>query len=209
MTRGPDHPWSRFLRKLRTIVVAGLVVVVPIGLTIWIMVWIFNGVEHLIQPAVRFIFGRTYPGVGFGVAVVLILLVGLVTTNVFGRQAVQWAESMLGRIPVIRRLYIALKDISQSFSDPAANGYLQVVLVEFPTPGLRAIAFVTNEEIDKNGEKLITVFVPNAPTPTSGFVELVREKDIIRTTMSVEDAVKMVVSGGRMSPKDVSRHLTG
>jgi uncharacterized membrane protein len=202
-----NHIWKAVLRKLRTIIIAGLVVVVPIGLTVWIMVWIFEGIENLIQPLVIGIFGRTYPGVGFGVTIVLILIVGVIMTNVVGRRAVHWGEAMLGKVPVIRRIYVALKEISQSFSDPAANGFMHVVLVDFPYKGMKAIGFITNEETDKSGRKLITVFIPNAPNPTSGFVELVREEDIIRTNIRVEDAVKMVVSGGRMSPKDISQHL--
>lgn len=204
-----DALWKRFLRKMRAIVIAGLVVTVPIGLTIWILAWLFERIDELLQPVIEAIFGRPIPGVGFGVIVVLILIVGVIATNVIGRRIVRWAESMLGKVPVVRRLYVALKEVFRSFSDGETTGFMQVVLVEFPTKGMWSVGFITNETVDEAGHKIITVFIPHAPNPMTGFVEIVHEEDIIRTSVPVEEALKMVVSGGRMFPKELSEAVYG
>jgi uncharacterized membrane protein len=110
-------------------------------------------------------------------------------------------------VPVVRPLYVAIKDVFRGFSAPDTTGFLQVVLVEFPTRGMRTIGFITNEVVDEDGHKVINVFIPNAPNPMTGFLEIVREGDIIRTSMSVEEAIKMVVSGGRVTPADLKEHM--
>ena len=203
-----DSLWKRFLKKLRAIVIAGLVVTVPIGLTVWVLVWLFEAVDRVLQPAIRHIFGHEITGVGFGVVVVLILIVGVVATNVVGKRIVRWGETLFAKVPVVRPFYVALKDIFRSFSSPETTGFLQVVLIEFPQKGMRSVGFITNETIDGDSRKLINVFIPHAPNPMTGFLEIVHEEDIIRTNISVEDAIKMVVSGGHVTPPDLKDHLS-
>lgn len=200
--------WRRFLRKFRAIVIAGLAVTVPIGITAWIIAWLFDTVDKILQPAVKAVFGRNITGVGFGVVVALILIVGAVATNVIGKRIVKWGESALERVPISRIIYVAVKQVVQGFADPGKNGYLRVVLVEFPIKGMRAIAFVTNEQTDQNGEMLYTVFIPNVPNPMTGFMEIVYARDTVPTSLTVEDAIKMVVSVGRLSPETLYDSLT-
>ena len=192
--------WSRFLRKLRAVVIAGLVVTVPIGITIWIFVWLFNSIDSLLQPVIKRIFGHDITGVGFGVVVALVLIIGLIATNMIGKRMIHWVESQLSKVPLTRTIYIALKEVAQSFTNPKKNQFMQVVLIEFPAKGMKTIAFVTNEEKDKNGETFINLFIPTALNPTGGFVEIVREEDIVRTNLSIEDGLKLAVSAGSMSP---------
>lgn len=199
--------WRRLIRKLRTMFIAGLIVVVPIGLTIWIIVWLFNSIDGVLQPIILYFYGQSFTGIGIAITLILILVVGAIATNVLGRRMVRWGESMLGKIPVARRLYTALKDVFQSFSDTGTGGFLQVVLIEFPAKGMKTIGFITNEDVDEEGRKLINVFIPTAPNPTTGFLEIVREEDIIRTDISVDDALKMAVSGGRMSPRNLRENV--
>lgn len=203
-----DALWKRFLKKLRAIIIAGLVVTIPIGLTLWILVWLFERVDALLQPIIRYIFGRNMPGVGFGVIVVLILVVGVIATNVIGRRIVRFGERMLGRVPIVRRLYVALKEVFQSFSNPDDTGFMQVVLVEFPSRGMRSLGFITNETVDEEGRKVINVFIPTAPNPTTGFLQIMHEEDIIRTNIPIDDALKMVVSAGRMLPQNLGEKMT-
>ena len=199
--------WSRFLRKLRMVVIAGLVVTVPIGITIWILVWLFNAIDNLLQPIIRFFFGREIIGVGFGAIVILVLVIGLIATNVIGKRIVRWGESLLSKVPLTRTIYVALKEVAQSFNNPKKNQFMQVVLIEFPTKGLKTIAFITNEETDKNGKKFINLFVPTALNPTGGFIEIVREEDIVRTNLTVEEGLKLAVSAGSMSPQGLGDSL--
>jgi uncharacterized membrane protein len=176
-------------------------------MTIWIITWLFEQVDQLLQPVIQAIFGEPIVGVGFGVVVVLILLVGIIATNVIGKRIVRWGEELLGKVPVIRRLYVALKEVFQSFSNPGATAFLQVVLIDFPFRGMKTLGFITKEEVDEDGKKIINVFVPTAPNPIGGFLEIVREEDIIRTDIPVEEALKMVVSVGSMSPKGLGESL--
>jgi uncharacterized membrane protein len=193
--------WRRFLRKLRTIIIAGLVVTVPLGITIWIFIWLFNTIDKFLQPIIIKIFGEEIVGFGFAVIVVLVLIFGIIATNVVGNRILHWGESMLARVPVIRTIYSALRQVAQSFSNPQKPQFLHVVLIEFPAKGMRTIAFITSEETDKQGEKYFNVFIPTAINPTGGFIEIVREKDIIRTNLTVEEGLKMAVSAGSMSPR--------
>jgi len=195
-------------KKLRTQFATGILVVVPIGVTILILVWIFVTLDNVLQPIIRSIWGRTFPGVGFGATIVLIYLAGVIASNIVGTRLIHYGESLLARVPVVRQLYAGIKQILEGFSKPGKTGFMQVVLVEFPKEGMRAIGFITNESYDKSGERLLNVFIPTSPNPTSGFLEIVKEDKIIRTNISVDDALKMVVSAGRVSLQEVSDKLS-
>jgi uncharacterized membrane protein len=198
---------KRVGRKLRGHFFAGVFITFPLGLTVWAFVWAFNEIDGWLQPIIERIFGYTIPGVGFGITLVAIYLIGVIASNVFGRKLIGYGESAMGRIPVARYLYNGTRQILQSFSAPADTGFMQVVLAEFPRKGTRTIGFITNEVSDESGRKLLNVFIPTAPNPTSGFLQILREEEIIRTDISVDAALKMVVSGGRMSPQEVQDKL--
>ena len=195
------------LRKLRAHFFAGILITVPLGLTILILVQIFNWIDGFLQPVIKPIFGHEIPGIGFGIMVVLIYLVGVIASNVLGRRLLRFGESLLRRVPVARYIYAGIKQIMESFSAPRNTGFMQVVLIEFPRKGTRTLGFVTNESSDESGRKLLNIFVPTAPNPTSGFLQIVEEGEVIRTDISVDDALKMVVSGGRISLKEIEDRL--
>jgi len=199
--------WSRFLRKLRSVVLAGLVVTVPIGITVWIFIWLFTSIDSLLQPVIKRIWGQDITGVGFGVMVALVLIIGLIATNMMGKRMIGWFEAQLSKVPLAKTIYVALKEVAQSFSNPKKNQFMQVVLIEFPAKGMKTIAFITNEEKDKNGKTFINLFIPTALNPTGGFIEIVREEDIIRTNLSIEDGLKLAVSAGSMSPQGLGDSL--
>ena len=195
------------VKKVMGYFLAGILITLPLGLTAWILVWIFTRMEDLVQPALKTFFNLEIPGIGFAIAVVLILLAGVIASFVFGRRLLRFAESLLGRVPLAGNLYAGIRQITQSFSEPRKTGFMQVVLIEFPRRGARTIGFITNESSDEEGKKLFNVFVPTAPNPTSGFLQIVEESEIIRTDVSVDDALKMVVSGGRISLEEVREKL--
>ncbi|MFC1864200.1 DUF502 domain-containing protein [Chloroflexota bacterium] len=208
MNHSQRASWAWLVKKLRAQFLAGILVLVPIGVTILILVWIFSSIDNILQPLIKPIAGHTIPGVGFGIMIVLIYLLGVVTSNVIGKKLVRYGESLLARVPVARQLYAGIKQILESFSASGKTGFTEVVLVEFPRKGLRTIGFVTNESSDESSEKLLNIFIPTSPNPTSGFLQIVREGEIIRTNISVEDALKMVVSAGRVSLKEVRDKLS-
>lgn len=209
MKRRQRVSWGWLGRKLRTQFLAGILIVVPIGATILILVWIFNQIDSILhlQPLIERMLGRPVPGVGFGITILLIYLVGVTASNVLGRRLLRYGESLVTRIPMVRQLYSGIKQIFESFSTPSKTGFMQVVLVEFPRKGMRTIGFITNESLDKSGKKLLNIFIPTAPNPTSGFLQIARESEITRTNISVDDALKMVVSAGRVSPPEVTEQF--
>lgn len=178
----------------------GILIVVPIGATVLILVWIFNAIDGILEPVIKGVWGKPIAGVGFGITIVLIFLAGVITNNFIGKRLISYGESLLSRVPLVWQLYNGIKQILESFSRPSKTGYMEVVLIEFPRVGMRAIGFVTNEISDESGKKMYHIFVPTSPNPTSGFLQIVEEDKIIRTKMSIDDALKVVVSAGRMSP---------
>ena len=193
---------------MRAHFLAGILVILPIGITIWILYQVFYWIDNFLQDAVvERVFGHPIPGVGFAITVVLIYVVGAIASNVIGRRIIRYGESLLAKVPIARHVYTGIRQILESFSAPSKTGFMQVVLIEFPRRGTRTIGFITNEESNESGKKLINVFVPTSPNPTSGFLQIVEEEEIIRTSISVDEALKMVVSGGRMSPKGIQEKL--
>ena len=194
-------------KKLRTQFITGILVVVPIVAAILILRWLFLTLDNMLQPVAESLLGRTIPGLGLGITVVIIYLAGVIATNVIGRRLIRYGESLLERLPLFRYLYTGIKQILQSVATPREGGFLQVVLVEFPKKGMRAIGFVTSESRVESGEKLLSVFIPTSPNPTSGYLEIVRENDIIKTNISIDDALKMVLSAGKVSLQEVTDRL--
>ena len=194
-------------KKLRGQFITGLIVTVPLGASVLILYWVFTSIDNILQPLINQIAGHNIIGVGFGVTVILIYLAGVIARNVVGKRILRYGNSLLNRVPVFHWLYNGIKQIMESFSAPEKTGFMQVVLVEFPRKGMRAIGFITNEVTDETGEKLLSVLIPTAPNPTTGFLQIVREGDVIRTKISVDDAVKMIVSAGRMTPKEVRARM--
>ena len=194
-------------KKLRAQFSAGILVVVPIGAAILILRWLFLTIDNILQPVAKSLLGYTIPGLGLGITVVLIYLTGVVATSITGKRLISYGESLLARVPLFRYIYTSIKQIMESFASSRGTGFLQVVLVEFPKKGMRAIGFVTSESCVKSGEKLLNVFIPTSPNPTSGYLEIVRERDVIRTNISIDDALKMVLSGGKVSLQEVTEKL--
>jgi uncharacterized membrane protein len=199
-------PRTSFGKKLRNQFVAGLLVMVPLGATILILVWLFNSIDHILQPIINRIFGHDIAGVGFGVTIILIYVAGVITTNVIGHRIIKWGDSLLDRVPIFRLVYRSLRQILASFS-VSNNTFMQVVMVDFPHKGMKALAFVTNEVIGQDGKKNYSVLIPTAPNPTTGFMQIVREEDITHTKISVDEAIKMIVSAGKVMPGEMGDRL--
>ncbi len=194
-------------KSVRTSFIAGVLVIVPIAAAVLILRWLFLYIDGILQPLAKSFLGYTVPGLGFAMTVVLIFVTGIIATSVVGKRLVGFVESLLARVPLFRYLYTSIKQIMESFTIPSETRFLQVVLVEFPKKGMRVIGFVTSESSIPSGEQLLTVFIPTSPNPTSGYLELVRESEVIRTNISIDDALKMVLSAGTVSLKEVTDRL--
>ncbi len=185
----------------------GLITIVPFAATVWIIYWIFVNVDNILQPLIEPIFGRTITGLGFGITIGLILLFGFIASNVIGKRLIQYAESAIPWMPIVHQLYSGIKQILESFSASRDTSRMQPVLTEFPRKGMRVIGFITNELRHESGKKLLTVFIPTSPNPTSGFLQIVEENEVVRTDISLEDALKMVVSAGKVASDEVIAQL--
>jgi len=197
--------------KLKNAFLAGLAVTIPIGLTIYILIFLIDlmdGLLRVIPPEFhpdRFL-GIRLPGLGVIATVVLIFAAGLLTTSYIGGKFFRFAESLVERIPLVRGIYQAIKQIVQTMVSKEGQSFKRVVLVEFPRAGLYTVAFVTGvttgELKDKTGGHCINLYVPTTPNPTSGYYVMVPEESVTDLEMSVEDAFKLIVSGGIIAPAE-------
>jgi uncharacterized membrane protein len=194
-------------KLLRNYFLTGLLVLLPLYVTVWILVWLIGMIDGTLQPIFYLIWGRTLPGLGFVVVLLLVVTIGGVASKVAGRKLLNYLESLLLKVPVIRILYQGIKQIMDSFTDSGRSGFTDVVLLEFPRQGMRTIGLVTNKTTDANGEKTLNVFIPTAPNPTSGFLQIVPEKDVVPVNMSIDDALKMIVSAGKVNAADFDEML--
>ena len=198
--------------RLRGYFLTGLIIVGPVAITIYVVWWFVNLVDGWVKPLIpRAYLPETYlpvnvPGVGLIVGIAALMLIGALTANLFGRTIVSYGEMMLDRMPVVRGVYRLLKQIFTTVFSKTGTSFKRVGLIEFPRKGLHAIVFVSGEppaEVQSklgNGEELMTVFMPNAPNPTTGFVMFMPAKDVILLDMSIEDGAKLVVSAGLVAP---------
>jgi uncharacterized membrane protein len=196
-------------RHLRNKLILGVLLLVPLIASCLILVWAFNWVDNILQPVIVSYWGKTYPGIGVGIVLVFAYLTGLLASSLLGKRIIELGENLLQKIPIFKYIYRGIKQIIISFTEPRKNGFMQVVFIEYPRKGIHSVGFLTNELHTENEETLYTVFIPTSPNPTSGYLEVVREQELIRSTMSVEDALKVVVSAGKvpLDTKDLLKDL--
>lgn len=198
--------WDRFLGQLRRHFLTGLLVVTPAALAGWILYKLLAWMDGLLWSQIRFGWVRPegIPGVGLVTVVLLILLVGVLVNNYIGRRFYKIWDRLLTRIPLFNKIYMAIKQIAESLLSRETTVFRAVGLIEYPRKGLWCIVFLTEvpgkEILDATGTGMRSVFLPTTPNPTSGFLLMVPEKDITRLSMTVEDGLKMVISGGAFVP---------
>jgi len=191
---------DQFLNHVRGKFVTGLFIMIPVGITLFILKFLFNFADGILGTYLDDLFTAItsrethFPGLGMLTGAVIIYLTGLLATNVFGTQILKWGDTALSKIPFVKSIYTSSKQLTKVFKEGKTT-YRRAVFVEWPRKGVRAVGFVTAETI-RNGEKLVVVYVPTMPNPTSGFALFFHEDEVLDSGMSVEDAVKFVVSGG-------------
>ncbi len=199
------------MNKIRKYFVAGLLVWLPLVATYVVLSFAINLIDRsllLLPVAYRpeTLIGFKIPGLGVILTVILVMITGLIAANFFGRRLVSAWESVLSRIPLVRTVYGAVKQITQSLFADASQSFREVVLVEYPRRDLWMLAFVTGDtpKTFKNvvGKELINIYVPTTPNPTSGFYLMVPPEDIRRLDIPVEVGLKMILSAGVVNPLD-------
>jgi uncharacterized membrane protein len=208
----------RIVPRLRTYFFAGVLVTMPLAVT-FLVAWWFIGVvddyvvplipagwnpDHYLKETVGFEVGL--PGLGLVVLFIAITLIGALTAGFLGRFVVTIGERILAQMPVIRSFYSAIKQILETVLKQQSKAFRQAVLVEYPRRGIWAIGFITGategEVQNLTMQEVVNVFLPTTPNPTSGFLLFIPRKDLVILDMSVEEAVKMVISGGIVTPPD-------
>ena len=196
---------------------AGLAIVLPAVISLAVLRWLFGTVANITDTLLLFLPTRlTHHDQGAGpmywywslvaliLAIFLIGTVGLLARNYFGRKIIEWVDSALLRIPLLNKIYGATKQVNDAFSSSNKTAFRTVVLVEFPHPGAFSIGFITSDQQEevraKTGQKVVCVFVPATPNPTSGFLLMVPEGKVIKLDMSVPEAIKYVISLGAILP---------
>ncbi|MFQ5452800.1 MAG: DUF502 domain-containing protein, partial [Candidatus Zixiibacteriota bacterium] len=183
--------------------ISGVLVVVPIILTYIVLKFLFESFDGILQPIVQRVFGYSVFGLGILTTLLLIILAGIFTRNIIGAKLYQIGDRILIRMPIIRPIYSAAKQLLEAISLPSVESFKEVVLVEYPRRGTYALSFISNHieiEVDGTIKKYVSVFVPSTPTPVSGMVIIVPVEEVIPVNMTVEEGVKFLVSGGVASP---------
>jgi uncharacterized membrane protein len=199
-------------KKLKRSFLAGLLVVVPLGMTIVVVRWIIGLMDGLLMRFLpeRFwpeaVFGFPVPGLGVVATLLLILLVGILATNYFGRAVLNFSERVMGRIPLVKGIYGLFKQVADTVLNSDRQGFRKVVLIEYPRKGIWSVGFVTGvsqgEVQSITDRRMINVFVPTTPNPTSGYYILVPEEDATVLNMTTEEAFKLIISGGMVTPPE-------
>jgi len=198
-----------FWGLVRSTFLRGIGVIIPLGLTYWFFQALLNAVDGILRPHLEEWIGRQVPGLGFISMIVLILLVGLLTRNLIGRLFLAWFENLLRTIPFVRSVYSAIKDLVSAFAiGGKSKTFRQVVMTQYPRSGLYCIGFVTNEMpcTMPDGRRIdfLNVYIPNPPNPTSGFLVLIPREEAITLNLSIEDGLKLVLSGGIVIPEKLT-----
>ncbi len=197
-----------FRAKIRGYFLAGLLVIVPLGVTVAVITAVLRLIDGLLVIIPPKLHPHTYlpkiPGLGLVLAVVLVIITGILVKNYIGHRVVALGEYILSGIPLVRPVYAAVKQVAQAMFGDTPYAFQRSILVEYPRKGVWAIAFVTGKtygEIqDKMDKEMINVFLPTTPNPTSGFYLVIPVEDTIPLDISVEDAFKLLISGGVVEP---------
>ncbi len=216
-----DLPKTPGMTRLRNYFLTGFVVCAPLAITAYIAWSLIGWIDSWVKPYIPARYSPdTYlpfavPGFGLVVALFLITMIGFLTANFVGRAIVSFGEHLLDRMPLVRGVYRALKQIFETVLSNKSDMFRQVGLVEYPRQGVWSLVFVSNEKqteinakLDKDGDPLTAVFMPCTPNPTTGFLMYVYRSEIVLLDMTIEDGAKLIVSAGLVAPEYVRKMPT-
>ena len=202
---------------MRKYLIAGLLVWMPLGVTFLVIRAIVGLLDStlLLLPEGYHpdqLLGIHIPGIGVLLAIILVLVTGMIVANFLGKRIILFWEQLLAKIPLVRSLYAAIKQIMEAVLSTDAQSFRKVLLIEYPRKGLWSLAFMTSENLgevqSKTAKAVISVFIPTTPNPTSGFIIMVPSDDVVELNMSVEDGLKMIISLGVAVPPWKANEMT-
>jgi len=195
--------------KLRKYFISGLLAFLPLALSVYLFIWVIGFADGLlgkhIHPVMKQYLGFYVPGLGLILGILLIIFIGFIVTRYFGRKIHDMVEKLFLRLPFFKQVYPAVKEIADFFFARGKLKFKTVVLLEYPRKGIYSFAFLTNESGKRLNDAvrgdMCNIFIPSAPGPLTGFVLVVPRKDVIETDITVEEAVRFIMSGGVINPQ--------
>ena len=193
------------MKSTKHYIITGLISILPLTATYWIIIKLFNFFSRPGATIVEFIFSNKVPSyvpqvAGFILTILFIYLIGILVSNVLGNRLYIWIENVLSRIPVVKSVYRTIKQITTSLSSPDRQAFKKVVFIEYPRKGIWTLTMVTGESTNQDGDEYYHIFVPTTPNPTSGYLLYVPQKDAHETNISIEEGLKIIISGGMLAP---------
>ena len=198
---------KKFALHIRTTLIAGLLAILPIGVTLFVLKFFFELLDPILGPIFDMGNVRIFPGLGLIVLLILLYVVGIITTKILSSRIVNLGHKLIERIPVISSIYSTTRSGVEILSGTQGFESRGVVLVDFPRPAMKAIGLITAELGVLNGEPMVAVYIPTTPVPSSGFLIVVALSDVTPTDISVDDAMKIIVSGGILANEIFSSTL--
>ncbi|KHE91858.1 MAG: DUF502 domain-containing protein [Candidatus Scalindua rubra] len=192
---------------LRKYLIAGILFILPVGITLFFLRFLMRiSAGNIVKITAQY-WDHAHPFLSWGISLAIFILflygLGIFATHIIGRRLIAFGEKIIMWVPLLKTIYGVSKQVVNAFIDPNREAFKSVVLVEFPQPGVRVIGFITGKIEDTQGQNCYKVFVPTSPNPTSGFFLIVRSDEIQHTNLSVEDGMKMIVSGGIVAPSTI------
>lgn len=187
------------MKRFASLFLAGLATLLPLVISLYLIYWLVNFVDHLLDPVLSLVIGKTIPGLGFLITILFIILVGFMATNIIGNKLISWWEHIFVKIPLLGKMYSTLKRITNSFFSSNKTSFRQVALVEFPRKGIFSLGFVTNDEFPYLEADTYSIFIPTTPNPTSGWFIVMPREDVEILDISVEKGIEMVISAGMVN----------
>ena len=196
---------KKILSHLRTYVFRGIVAMIPIGLTYFVIRFLYVAIDKRVAQLIEKSIGFSIPGLGIILVIIFLYFIGVVASNVVGQQMFKLVERITDRIPIVKSTYQIGKQLSVTLSLPEKQVFKRAVLVDYLKPGIWTIGFVTGTLTDRknNDETLLKVFVPTPPNPTSGTMVVVKEGETRDPGWSIEEAIRAVISGGIIGPTEI------
>jgi uncharacterized membrane protein len=208
--------FEQFKKDVRKRMLTGLLLILPIYVTFFVIKFLFSFIGGLLTPIIKrmFLFYGISPRTHFDefvITVIAIILtfvalyfIGIFAANFIGKAIIHYFENLLTRTPIIKNIYSSVKQIIHSVSLPGKQAFKRVVLIDFPKEGTKSVGFVTGTTEYKDGKKMISIFIPTTPNPTSGFLVFTTEDSVTDTKLTVEEAFKTLFSGGVLAPRDIA-----
>jgi len=192
------------MTKMRRYFITGLLVVLPVLITFYVMVAILSFLDNILGKYITSLVGFRIPGLGILIFALLILLAGMFAVNFLGKRILPFIEKLFVKIPLVHKIYPATKQMTQFLLSDKRESFKKVVLIEYPRKGLYSIAFVTNDGMKEVQEKvrspLLNIFIPSSPGPLTGYFLLVPENEVKYLDISIEQGLRLIVSGGVVNP---------